>query len=98
VEGLHSLRDVAAVGGQVVGDGDELSKERQRGNEEEGSECKDDAKGGDGTREPKAFEEGDDGGEEKSEEDGKSKGKREDFCEIEDGDAENRDGGEPELG
>ncbi len=97
VEGLHFLGDVAAVGGQVVGDGDQLGEEGPGGNHQESGEGEDYAEGGDGTGEAKAFEQGDDRGEKEGEEDGESQGEQEDFGEVQDGDGENRDGNEPEL-
>ena len=43
VQGLHFLRDVAAVGGEVVGDGDELGEEGPGGDAEESGKGEDDA-------------------------------------------------------
>ena len=67
MESFELLADVVAVGGEVVGDGDELGEECPGGDEEEPGEGEDDAEGGDRTRETKAFEESDDRGEEEGE-------------------------------
>jgi hypothetical protein len=97
VEGLHFLRDVVAVGWQVVGDGNELGEESPCGDHEQDGEGENDAEGGDGAREAHTFEKRNDGGEEEGEEDGESEGEQENFGEIEDGNGENGDGDEPEL-
>ena len=97
VEGLELGGDVVAVDGEFVGNGDKLSEERPSGNEKQRGEGKDDEQGGRGTRKTKTLEQGDDGGEEKCEQDGDSKRKEKDFGEVEDCDRKYSDGDEPEL-
>ena len=69
MESVELLGDVVAIDGKFVGDGDELGKECPRGDEEERGEGKDNENGGGRTREPDAFEESDDRGEEEGEKD-----------------------------
>jgi hypothetical protein len=97
VDGLHFLRNVVAVCGQVVGDGYELGEEAPGGDEEDRGEGEDDQQGGHGSRKAKSFEQGDNGGEQEGEEDGECKGQQEDFGEIQDGDGQDRNCDEPEL-
>lgn len=52
---------------RFVGDGDKLGEKAPCGNQEESGEGKDDARGGDGARDAKAFEERDDRGKEECE-------------------------------
>ena len=52
---------------RFVGDGDKLGEKAPCGNQEESGEGKDDAEGGDGARDAKAFEERDDRGKEECE-------------------------------
>ena len=97
VEGLHFLCDIPAVGGQIVGYGNQLGEQAPGSDAKEAGKDEDYGHRGDGARKTKALEHGDDGSEKKSEEDGESEGEQEDFAEIEDGDGEDRNRDEPEL-
>ena len=97
VEGAHFLRNVVAVRGDIVGDGDELCEETPGCDTEEAGKDEDHGHGGDGAWNAKAFDAGDNRGEQEGEEDGESQGEQENFGEIENRDGQNRDGNEPEL-
>ena len=89
--------DVVALGGEVVGDSNELGEDGPGSNDEEQGEGKDDDECGRGARKSEALELGNDGSEEECEEDGDSQGEEEDLSKIEDCDGEDGDGDEPEL-
>jgi hypothetical protein len=89
--------DVVAVSREVVGDGDELGKESPSGYKEERGESKNDNESSGWAREADTLKPGDDGCEQKSEEDSNSKRKKKNLGEVKDGDSEYGDGQEPEL-
>jgi len=97
MKGIELGRDVVAVNGQVVGDGDELAEECPGGDEKERGEGEDDEYSSDRSGEAKAFKQGHDGRKQKREEDGKAERQKQDFGEIEDGNGKYGDGDEPEL-
>ncbi len=97
MEDAHFLRDVITVSGDIVGDGDELGEEAPGCDAKEAGKDKNYGHGGYGARKTKAFEQGDDGGQKESKEDGESKGEEKDFTKIKNSDGQNRDGNEPEL-
>jgi hypothetical protein len=89
--------DVVAVGGEVVGDGDELSEDRPGSDQEESGETKNYDEGGGGARKAETFELSDNGSEKKCKENGDPEREEKNFSEKEDGDGEYGDGDEPEL-
>jgi len=98
VEGVELEGYVLAVGGEVVGNGDELGEDGPCGDEEERGESEDDDEGGGGARETKTlFEKSHHWSKKEGEEDGDAEGEEENLGEIKDSDGKYSNGEKPEL-